>query len=276
MKTRRLRRGPRWPARRAPRTVSSLLVAALVGAIPGAASIGEVQAASASVTVVRSLVAVSPTETPSGTTGATLTALRNEFESFQIVVSAGDTAQAGVSVAVLAAPSNGAATIPAANIRLYREDYYRVTTPSDSELGLAYPCATNCDFADPLIPEVDVFHGQERNAFPVNIPANQNRVAWVDVLVPSAAPAGTYTGGVLRVTRDPGQHAYRRRAIDGTGAGHRRAAIHVQPQGCVLRDALEGLRDAHLRRQWLALLRHVRSRGAGQPRIAVAARAACA
>jgi hypothetical protein len=38
---------------------------------------------------------------------------------------------------------------------------------------------------------VDPLYGQARRAFPVDVPAGENRVAWVDVLVPPKAPAGT-------------------------------------------------------------------------------------
>ena len=53
----------------------------------------------------------------------------------------------------------------------------------------------SCSVAD-AGSEVDPFEGEPRNAFPIDVPAGENRVAWVDVLVPQDAVAGTYVGAL--------------------------------------------------------------------------------
>ncbi len=63
--------------------------------------------------------------------------------------------------------------------------------------------ARKCLFPDALIPRTDSFFGQERNAFPFDVPAGENRTIWVDLVVPSGATAGSYTGQ-LQVTRPGG------------------------------------------------------------------------
>ena len=172
------------------------------------------QAAAPSVQVVHSLELVRPGDLPAAfpaaTSSASLRAIRNEFESFQIVVHGGDTGVDDVAVAVdgaLVGP--GAAEIPAANVRPYVERYYTVTTPSDREIfpdGDVEPgldghvrCtagALHCRFPDALVPERDVFYDEDRNAFPLDVPPGENRVVWVDVLVPHDAAVGDYLGSL--------------------------------------------------------------------------------
>jgi Ca2+-binding RTX toxin-like protein len=187
-------------------------------------------AGAATVKVVRSLETVQPGASPTGlavdnpqngTPTAHLRAARDEFESFQIVVrndAVGALGNLEVETAgALTGP--GGATIPAADITIYREGYYTVYTPSDQEgweqynvlpdeegfnttwkcseatVGPTFPLP--CEYPDALIPKKDVFYGEARNAFPTSVPAGQNRVAWIDVLVPSGTPTGEYSGHLL-------------------------------------------------------------------------------
>jgi hypothetical protein len=123
-----------------------------------------------------------------------LAAAKNEFESFQVVVDAGH-ALRGVRVTSgkpLRGP--GGAVIPARNLTIYREVGYRVGTPgkppSDNEGGPGL-------WPDALIPATDYFYGERRSAFPVDVPAGEKMVAWIDVLVPADQRSGTYRGSVL-------------------------------------------------------------------------------
>jgi hypothetical protein len=50
---------------------------------------------------------------------------------------------------------------------------------------------------DPLVPDTDVFEHEKRNAFPLEVPAGESRVVWVDVFVPADAPSGTVQGQVV-------------------------------------------------------------------------------
>lgn len=140
--------------------------------------------------VVPSSQKVRPSDSPAMSTTASLKAGRNEFEAFQIVLKAGPNPVSGVTATVSQALTGPAgAKIPAANVVLYAERYYNVGVPSNDEGATgAWP--------DPLVPDVDTYFGQKRNAFPLQIPASQNRVVWVDVLVPQGQAPGDYTGEI--------------------------------------------------------------------------------
>lgn len=118
---------------------------------------------------------------------AALEAARNEFEAYQIVVDGGASGRTitGVTPGLLTGP--GGAAVPPTAQWVYRVGLYEVVTPS-SEDGApgAWP--------DPLVPDVDVFYGEKRNAFPLEVPAGERRAVWVEVLVPLEIPGGAYTG----------------------------------------------------------------------------------
>jgi uncharacterized protein (TIGR03382 family) len=120
---------------------------------------------------------------------AQISAARNEFEAFQIVVTG-----AATNVRATATALTGPGTIT--SVRLYREALIHLAYPSalDGATG-AWP--------DALVPDVDEVVGEKRNAFPFAVPAGESRVLWVDVFVPPGTPAGAYSGEV-RVTWDGG------------------------------------------------------------------------
>ncbi|HYT30810.1 MAG TPA: glycoside hydrolase domain-containing protein [Actinomycetota bacterium] len=164
--------------------VAGLLAVALIPAPSRASTV-----TGPSVTVVGSAVKVRPTDQVGGTGGANVTAARNEYESFQVVVSAGTGPVTALRVSLASPLSGTGGTIPAGNVTIYREAYYDVTTVSDSEGALGR-------WPDALIPTVDPYFHETRNAFPIDVPAGENRVAWVDVLVPQAQAAGAYDGSL--------------------------------------------------------------------------------
>ncbi len=84
------------------------------------------------------------------------------------------------------------AALSCCDVELYREGYYEATRQSDGEGGTGR-------WGDILIPETDIVYGQNRNAFPFDVPAGENRVVWVDVYVPTTAATGT-TNGTFTVT----------------------------------------------------------------------------
>jgi hypothetical protein len=126
-----------------------------------------------------------PADGSSGAPSIALAAARNEFESFQVMVSGG-----ARNVRMRAE----LAGFPAATLWLYREGLLNITTPSTSAGAVgAWP--------DPLIPDRDEIYGETRNAFPFDVPAGESRAVWVDLLVPPDQPAGHYTGAI-HVTAD--------------------------------------------------------------------------
>jgi hypothetical protein len=144
-------------------------------------------AARRSVTTVDSLVTVKPHGSPHGSPRAHISAARNEFESFQIVVFAGRHALKRVKVSLASPPSGPAGRIAARHVTIYRERYLDIRRRSDLEGGRGR-------WPDALVPEIDPFYREHRTAFPVNVPPGENRVAWVDVRIPRGQAAGEYSG----------------------------------------------------------------------------------
>src|SRR5215470_3379913 len=116
------------------------------------------QAAVPRVDVVSALAQVFPTHAPEGSPTARIEAARGEWEPFQIVVRGPARA---VSASAAPIRTDGDAAVPAP--RLYRVGYLDVTTPSSIE-GQVGP------WPDPLIPDVDAYVGEKRNAFPFDVP----------------------------------------------------------------------------------------------------------
>lgn len=146
-------------------------------------------AATGKVGVTHALTKIRPTTPAPSALVATLSAARNEFEAFQIVVQGLDGGVQGVSMTASALAGPEGASIPASRIVLYREGLYPVVTASNTE-------GAKGDWPDPLIPDVDPYFNEKRNAFPFDVPAGQSRAVWVDLFVPPGTPAGHYTGTV--------------------------------------------------------------------------------
>jgi hypothetical protein len=121
---------------------------------------------------------------PAGTT-ATLEAARNEFEPIQIAIAGGANGLKGVSAT--ASDLTGPGGIPAP--RLYQVGLYHVNYASNVE-------GAPGEWPDPLIPDVDAYFGEKRNAFPFDVAAASTRAIWVELLVPPGTPAGMYSGTV--------------------------------------------------------------------------------
>ncbi len=146
------------------------------------------------VVVVGPTLKVRPADSPAGQDAAALQGAANEFVAFQIVVPGGD-GLIGLT-ATVPGPLEGPSPIPASNVRLYRVAYYGVKLGQQSG-----PDSTGAgQWPDPLVPAVDSFYRQQRNAFPIDIPKDENRVIWVDILVPPEAPPGDYSGSVRVAT----------------------------------------------------------------------------
>ena len=155
--------------------------------------------------VTGSVQTIRPDQTIPTGTSISLSGARNEFVSLQVPVRADTGTLNNVTVELQSQfqTAGGAQVIPNDNVKFYREDYYTVQTPSDGEIYNQNPCPSSCRWPDILIPERDVIYNQDRNAFPTTIPSGENRVAWVDILIPQTQSPGDYQGTV-RVTRDNG------------------------------------------------------------------------
>ncbi|MCU1282174.1 MAG: hypothetical protein JWM53_5720 [bacterium] len=130
---------------------------------------------------------VRPGDAAGTSTSATLEAARNEFEAFHVVLAGGGGGAKAVTVAADPLTGPGGAVI--SDVRVFREGMYNVATPSNVQGATgAWP--------DVMIPAVDEIDNQPRNAFPVDVAANQQQPVFVEYHVPPAAAAGWYTGAV--------------------------------------------------------------------------------
>ena len=128
-----------------------------------------------------------------GGTAVEIEAARNEFEGFQIAFAGGADGHSVESATLSALAGPGGARIAASEAVIYRVGQYNVPSPSNDE-GQAG------DWPDPLIPDVDPYFGERRNAFPLNVAANRIGSILIDLHVPTDAAAGHYTGTVQVVT----------------------------------------------------------------------------
>src|SRR5581483_442124 len=118
---------------------------------------------------------------------AALSAAKNEFESFQLVVTADQGNLSGVDVTVGDLSDGHGNLIAADSIMIYKEAFIRIKTPSTIQ-------GDTGEWPDALIPKKDEYVGEVRNAFPFSISAGRNQPVWIEIYVPSTAPAGLYTG----------------------------------------------------------------------------------
>lgn len=125
---------------------------------------------------------------------ATLFAARNEFEPFQLVLRAESKPVSEVDVEVSDLAGPGGAVLSRRNITVYFERYLLLKQPSttDSEAG---------EWPDPLIPRVDRYAGEKRNAFPFRLEPGRNQPIWIEVYVPQTAAPGVYTGQATVLAR---------------------------------------------------------------------------
>ncbi len=142
-----------------------------------------------SVGVATAMVKVRPDTAVPSVTEARIEAARNEVEPFQVVIGGGGAGVTGVRASVSALSGPSGASIGADRVVVYRAALYDVVTASspDGATGL---------WPDPLVPDVDQYFGETRNAFPFDVPAGESRAIWIEVFVPPGTPPGEYTGSV--------------------------------------------------------------------------------
>ncbi len=122
---------------------------------------------------------------------ATIEAAQGEWEGFQIVVR--DPAGAGAVDLAITDLCAGSTCIPSSRIRLYREVFVDVTTPSPGSI-VDHPRASGL-YPDPLVPLRDPYASTDVPAgAPFDLGTSDTGVFFVDVDVPSSAAPGTYTG----------------------------------------------------------------------------------
>ena len=185
----RLRRrstGPGWPV---------LALLALAAAACGPAS-GEAPAGSADGLVwwtTHGLEKVRPDDRPAAPARAAgpveLFAARNEFEPFQLVLRAEERALRQVDAELSDLVAEGGAAIPSRWATVYLERTLRLERPSSIE-GAAG------EWPDPLVPRVDRYAGERRDAFPFDLEPERNQPLWIELYVPPETAPGAYHGEV--------------------------------------------------------------------------------
>ena len=120
---------------------------------------------------------------------------QNEFVDFQVHFhdNGSGTEHLSITVSNFTQSSPTRYTI-SSNVLVYREAYMHVTGRVSSTADTYY--GSEGYYPDILIPAVDPYFAQRTNAWPFNVKAGNNQSAWVDVLIPPAAPAGYYLGSV--------------------------------------------------------------------------------
>jgi hypothetical protein len=113
-------------------------------------------------------------------TAITVSAAKNEFEPFQLVVHSDTTASATLQIGSFTGPSSAIT-----RVEIRRVDYVTVTKPSDAS------SITSSQIPDPLRPTT--FGTSEA------LPAGQNQPFWITIYVPPTAAAGDYSA-TLTVT----------------------------------------------------------------------------
>lgn len=173
-------------------TALGLSAASRVAAPPaenGAGAAGDLETGDLEIWVTHGLDKVRPADPPGSARRADLSAARNEFEPFQVVLRspapiAGVDARIGDLVA-----EDGGHRIDRRHATVYRVGWLDVETPS-SEAG------DTGEWPDPLLPRTDPYAGERRDAFPFDLPAARNQPLWLEVYVPPETPPGAYRGTV--------------------------------------------------------------------------------
>lgn len=124
---------------------------------------------------------------------------RGSWEAGQIVVRAEGGSLAGVGMTASDLLDGAGHVIGAANLTFFREAFIDFTGVDAAGGNLPVPGSSPTGdgrVPDPLIPFTDPYGGTPLGA-PFGVAAGQNQPVWVDVFIPPATPAGTYTGSVM-------------------------------------------------------------------------------
>jgi MYXO-CTERM domain-containing protein len=169
---------------------------ACVALLPTALAFASTAQAAVTATAVRETQKIRPTDpAPPAQSSIALSCARNEFCAFQVAVTAPASAAVTVNSLALGNLTGCAGALTGSDALVYREGFMDVTTPSNS-------AGATGQWPDPMIPVVDAFYGETRNAVPATVAAGQTQAFWVELLVPPDQAPGSYTGAVTVTASD--------------------------------------------------------------------------
>jgi hypothetical protein len=132
------------------------------------------------------LVKVRPSDAPpSVRKDVTLAAARNEFEAIQIVLRNDFASVPDIDVEIGDFTGPSGSILSSNNVTLYFERTMNLARPSSiaGEAG---------EWPDPLIPRVDRYEHERRNAFPFTLPKGRSQPLWIETYVPLDTSPGHY------------------------------------------------------------------------------------
>jgi hypothetical protein len=147
-------------------------------------------AAPPAVFVVDALTRVRPKDAPGPAKEAKIKAARNEYESFQIVVRAGEGGLKDVTAEATDLKGDGDRVIERRHVAIFREHYLEIKTPTVKSKEAPGPVP------DALIPLARPAKPPKLVGMPFSLPADVNQPLWVDVYVPKTAAPGEYAGQI--------------------------------------------------------------------------------
>jgi hypothetical protein len=140
--------------------------------------------------VAPALLKVRPSDRPPASPQqvAEISAAQNEFEPFQIILHS-PKQLAGLDVQASPLTDDNGNAIASSSIQVYLVRGVDVKRPSrmGGQIG---------EWPDILLPRVDMYFHERRNAFPFQLAEGRNQPVWIDVYVPSGTRAGVYRGKV--------------------------------------------------------------------------------
>ena len=139
--------------------------------------------------VVDSLTRIRPKDGPGPVREARIKAARNEYESFQVVVHAGEGGLKDVTAEVSDLKGEGDRMIERRHVAVFREHYLEIKTPTMKSKEAPGPLPDALIPVAPRPPKPPRFVGM-----PFSLPADLNQPLWVDVYVPKTAAPGEYSG----------------------------------------------------------------------------------
>jgi hypothetical protein len=118
-----------------------------------------------------------------------ISAARNEFEPFQVVLRAMGGNFDAVDVEWTDLRGAGNAVISKNHISVYLERFVHLSVPSSIDGGTG-------EWPDPLVPRVDSYVHERRNHFPFKLEHGRNQPLWFDLYVPRNTAGGIYEGQI--------------------------------------------------------------------------------